>query len=601
MVKYNPNSNFLKIDSFNGMSTLLEVNNWPQGELPLALKDLVEALGEEALTSTTIYSSGYEYSSEEEAIQATFDYLETNITNNTKGSGIVGRRTRNTEISIDSESSGEPPETLYNFSIGSSDGAIDTPNFWDNIEYEHDGSIEINSYTGNELINLYNSLENVKEKLNTYFTLLNTIKNILNNISNGIGTLGKLEFTKNKLSGIDSTIFSYISTIEVYKNIIDEYSIIVSGDTPIIGISGGLIINTTNFNANNSELNSKLLYLKGKCIELRNEISTRVNSTYGTSQGDILYELLSLRNFWLDERILKPKGSLFIKESLNKSLIDLEAEASSKKDILTKLFSNDETHWLPKPILFAAFYNPLTEESNNDIIFTKRINIVFSNQKYGTTSIYKKFIEYSNFNELTLSNDNEDWGTAFVNNFNGTEYKDLEIISTPGTYLYKIETVYDDPEGESSSWFNNILGEEFNYEKIIGQQWSIKVEIDFSGYVYIENKINKIISSVEKKEEETNSTYYILTLENNIISNGTIQNIYGISDNYFLKSLTNCEFIDANKIFTKNDKSNDYIYIEGKINPIVDSSPYIKNFEEGFIYTLENNISETILFFYTIE
>ena len=601
MVKYNPNSNFLKIDSFNGMSTLLEVNNWPQGELPLALKDLVEALGEEALTSTTIYSSGYEYSSEEEAIQATFDYLETNITNNTKGSGIVGRRTRNTEISIDSESSGEPPETLYNFSIGSSDGAIDTPNFWDNIEYEHDGSIEINSYTGNELINLYNSLENVKEKLNTYFTLLNTIKNILNNISNGIGTLGKLEFTKNKLSGIDSTIFSYISTIEVYKNIIDEYSIIVSGDTPIIGISGGLIINTTNFNANNSELNSKLLYLKGKCIELRNEISTRVNSTYGTSQGDILYELLSLRNFWLDERILKPKGSLFIKESLNKSLIDLEAEASSKKDILTKLFSNDETHWLPKPTLFAAFYNPLTEESNNDIIFTKRINIVFSNQKYGTTSIYKKFIEYSNFNELTLSNDNEDWGTAFVNNFNGTEYKDLEIISTPGTYLYKIETVYDDPEGESSSWFNNILGEEFNYEKIIGQQWSIKVEIDFSGYVYIENKINKIISSVEKKEEETNSTYYILTLENNIISNGTIQNIYGISDNYFLKSLTNCEFIDANKIFTKNDKSNDYIYIEGKINPIVDSSPYIKNFEEGFIYTLENNISETILFFYTIE
>jgi len=601
MVKYNPNSNFLKIDSFNGMSTLLEVNNWPQGELPLALKDLVEALGEEALTSTTIYSSGYEYSSEEEAIQATFDYLETNITNNTKGSGIVGRRTRNTEISIDSESSGEPPETLYNFSIGSSDGAIDTPNFWDNIEYEHDGSIEINSYTGNELINLYNSLENVKEKLNIYFTLLNTIKNILNNISNGIGTLGKLEFTKNKLSGIDSTIFSYISTIEVYKNIIDEYSIIVSGDTPIIGISGGLIINTTNFNANNSELNSKLLYLKGKCIELRNEISTRVNSTYGTSQGDILYELLSLRNFWLDERILKPKGSLFIKESLNKSLIDLEAEASSKKDILTKLFSNDETHWLPKPTLFAAFYNPLTEESNNDIIFTKRINIVFSNQKYGTTSIYKKFIEYSNFNELTLSNDNEDWGTAFVNNFNGTEYKDLEIISTPGTYLYKIETVYDDPEGESSSWFNNILGEEFNYEKIIGQQWSIKVEIDFSGYVYIENKINKIISSVEKKEEETNSTYYILTLENNIISNGTIQNIYGISDNYFLKSLTNCEFIDANKIFTKNDKSNDYIYIEGKINPIVDSSPYIKNFEEGFIYTLENNISETILFFYTIE
>jgi hypothetical protein len=201
-----------------------------------------------------------------------------------------------------------------------------------------------------------------------------------------------------------------------------------------------------------------------------NSIISTLDTVYNQAETAIFTLLSDMRLFWVEARVGKPTGSLIAVNGLGTASNSKTTEINQAENALNSLFPGNRDRWLPKPKIFASFYNPSiydafnapTPEQVGDVE-QNAIEIVWDGLKNASDyQVHRRL--FSAVDWLTFSNDDQWTGpisTYTDQNDDGTiktSFKDTGIVSGE-VYVYRIRTT-DTPNnyGSDQSDILNELG-----------------------------------------------------------------------------------------------------------------------------------------------
>lgn len=352
----------------------------------------------------------------------------------TRGSGLRGRRTENSEV--------------YQYLIDSlwyvGQSGTDNPHYY-------------NAPERTSLLNGLSGLISNLEDGGTVQTLLDNIQTELEDIENGDNVLFS-EAGANIDPDIESQLLTDINEIPTYKDVLDT----TVGDSadPITSttlwgyynyfnqftagnnISAQSGYNQTTFNNNLSSLYSFLSPLISVLQSRSSSIPAKLGSR---TEG-----LKKWRFFWLKENIEKPVSPLVSLNGIEGAKTSNAKNINNANDSLEILFPNQQERWILVPQLFAAYYNPVRDKETFEPII--EINeLIWSGQPHASKYvIYRKELEdVSEFEDNWVDGIIDDWDikneeTGFVL----TTYQDIGTDPSK-TYVYRVQTF--DEENDPSN------------------------------------------------------------------------------------------------------------------------------------------------------
>lgn len=395
---------------------------------------------------------------------------------------------------------------------------------------------EIQDFLSNEIITyeefdsdptlFRNNLHNLNQMIQDYKETLNHIYNALQNLESNPNipefSRDDVYNTSSEISAIE-TLINTIET-EISGNNLNELNILFQGSL------------------GESDFNSYIADLQTILEAIRDGVETRVQSDYF---DNVLEGLKKWREFWIKERIIKPTGSLTIRKSVEDNLEDIEKEIKNKNESIKTLLAERE-EWIPTPMVFAAFYDPIFEpqEEGEEIDFIRRISVIYSTQQHAEEYfIYRKTI--SDF-ETGISEDvNEEWGEEFkLAKLGDLEmYRDTyNLEGDLQEYIYRVEAVntiedYDEDSEEPSSIQSPITSEKID---IISGDINNKYLIINSFaelYILLNDKVNYI-----KETQELEDGNFRITLRDSFISiPDYIYPLTCVAPNHFMEELKESE------------------------------------------------------------
>lgn len=463
-----------------------------EGVIKLLGAFLEEQIGEEAEN----FTSGL-YNTSQEALEAAIEH-------SSFGSGIKGKRTRG--LTIEEEVAIGGGVTKYRFVMDTSNSEF--PNFWgDDTEFSK--------------TTFMSNLSSILGSLSRYIIVLENIYNAMINIKKSDG-----DSNRNKsfpdFSTQDGDIFDdesgSESLLNYVRNNLNQANIANSFLETATGSEGAAFNNIV------STLDQNLTNIKNKMIE-------RVETNYFENA---MIWLKKWRLFWIKERMFKYSGSLIslvnLKKALDISTRELEAKESTL-DIIS--FNTDE--WITPPEIVATYYNPIIMETKIDednYLFdeTRRVSLViFGEEHVEYYNVFRKTLE--EVEDLDFSE--EDWvdGELSKKSFEKI-YDDMFNMEEDTIFVYRIQAVDNNNKKYSKSKQSKILGKEIVVEEVASSR-EIKTKEDVGGYIYIDNKVNFVINSINTENG------FLLELKNEInnLSVDRFNNLTSVSSNYFLQNL----------------------------------------------------------------
>lgn len=450
------------------------------------------------VSDTTTVTSLYEYVDASAAEAAAISFLYPN--NYSKiGKGIRGRRTRNVEITTESNS-----DPLYRYIIGG-DATTDEPTFYSNLT-------DINSQGGGEKTEFLTNLNNLISSINDtsdYQSKLTEIYNAIYDIKNGNNEIFEEASMSTDID--DDTI-----AITTLKNNLDIY-VGTNTDTLIDDTLWGYYNWFNTADGTEGTFDTNLTNLETLINTIKTTITTRFNNIEGII-GDInpasFTKLRKWRYFWINTIIGKPTSSLINLNGMNTAISTANNTLNKANEELSTLFGStaiDREKYIPTPELVTSFNNHKRDDEGN--IIQLRIGFAYIGQAHATKyKIYRRTID-------NITYDNEQWNDTVylevtdLDNKTGNVkmiYNDIDNNFTIGDiYCYRVRTfdetndsfisaseeskIYDDTNEYS---FTEIVNGKINIgenDLSIGQIILIKNTTSNNGFYFINYKNEEII------------------------------------------------------------------------------------------------------------
>ena len=484
---YPPDANNLGAKTFNESADFLTTND-DQGETEggivsnlIAGSDIKIAIGEVA--------------SQNADARGPFDslILAEEHRDETRGSGILGRRTENSEITSDID------ENTFEEYWEVGENGIDFPD-WYNTPYK---------------TNFESALTSIISSLNTYKNHLDDIKEKLQFILDGNHALfEEASMSSDMPIGDISAINTLQTTIQQYIDDLQTELNYFSGFTASddISLQSGYV--RIDFNNKLTTiiptlLNDIITTLQTRAIEVRTV--TNYNNASESFRNWI--------KFWIKQSIGKYDGPLLSINGMQNDVIPSAiASLSNANEALQILFGTEYNRYLAQPNVFAAFFNPTLNEETGEII-SKRVGIVWmANIAANRYNIYRRRIT----NEIVLLN-NDEWNSSYLaeefaeTNEQGTMVRsdftdESNEIQNGGLFVYRVKSFDTNTSPKAWNRLDIVLNQDTSSRQsdIIGKTYSIAsieenvIELyekasESFGVCFIENKYYGVLKVKDKK------------------------------------------------------------------------------------------------------
>lgn len=385
------------------------------------------------------------------------------LANNRLGSGLLGKRTENIEIST----TGAPPSV--SFSVGT--GGADTPSYYSDPE---------KTTLLNSISSLITASSNLLSTLNNLYTDINDIKVGSNPLFND----------PNMAADVNDDRTSITNLITAINTAIGTNADIVTDNTywGYYNWFSSAVGNEANFNTYLGDLNTLN-------TSYNSTITTRagnIHSIIGNGSIDYNSGLRKWRTFWIITIIGKPIASLITYNALQIAIdnaVNSLDNANSVLDVLLGTANLDQ--WIPTPVLYATYYNPVRTKTG--IITQQRVGMVYDGQAHAT--------KYNIYRRLTSNTplDNTNWGDSVYSVYNAIDtntgnisnlFEDTNIILN-NSYVYRIQTVDEtnDPSYSTTSLQSKVYDDSqtFTFTAITN---SIQETVVVGGITYKVSKLN---------------------------------------------------------------------------------------------------------------
>lgn len=393
-LNFNTGSNFLTTNGDNGET---------QGGIVVDILNAIEKIGEEASQNDNSRGS---FNTESEAEE---------LRDETKGSGILGKRTENSEVFNDGTE--EEPE----WKVGKN--GIDNPHWYnDGKDFE-------------------NALQSIINELEIYETHIGSIKSYLEFIENGehaqfeeAGMSENMPIDDiNRITTLENNIQNFISDLQEE---LEYFSSFTASDD---------ISNQPNYNENvfNNKLQNTVPNLLNS---IRTTLQSRANVVgtnidFNNTEGSFRKWLV----FWIKQAIGKFDGALVTINGIRDNTIpNAEKSLENANEAIETLFGDDFTRFLIRPEVFAAFYNPEIDEETGEVI-SKNTGLIWSaNLAANRYNIYRRNVTTST---SLLSNDTQWQESDRIKQFVDlneaetmvrSDYTDKNVSS--GIYVYRVKS-----------------------------------------------------------------------------------------------------------------------------------------------------------------
>ena len=407
--------------------------------------DLDSAIGEEAEFDEDGKRASFDTESEAQ------EYAE-----NTRGSALLGKRTE--DSTVFSETFNE--ETTWY--VG--DGERDQPEYYEGSE-KNDLLSSISNYISSlenyrdHIIKIKEELQNIENEENEIFEEYSQMKEdvYLDDIQNIENLVNEI----NDYLGEEEDILSESETLYAYKYFFEN----ATGEEGISDTESDYVFNDELINL--KSFDSILSSIESRADEIT---STSSNQLGNTSSGDAsdFSGLRKLRNFWIEQRILKQKGNYLLYRSMQRNEGSQLKELRIANDKIEALEGDDRSIWILKPKILTVFNDHRRNDSGE--ILQRRVGMAIDGQQHATR--YEFFRK--EMNEINISDINEEWNEeeTIIGTLEGEEdqkddgtlknvFNDLDVLEG-NIYLYRGKVVDEenDPYGSSSSRQSDIALEE---------------------------------------------------------------------------------------------------------------------------------------------
>lgn len=365
----------------------------------------------------------------------------------------------------------------------------------------------------NEILNYANAIEN------NYITFLLETKSLLERIQNGENEIFE-DFEDMK----EDVHFDDIGDIDTLISQLNDFiGTEEDGLTSLMGYynwfnnaSGS----EESFDNNLENLRSFLTSGGSAHSLIRNRIENNILSDSsavlgnisGGSAGDFT-GLRKQRNFWIETRILKQKGSFLMKNSISMAADGAIKEigiANSKVEVLE---GQQYNLWIPKPILLVTYLNPKLDDEG--LITERRVGVVYNGQQHAT----KYLIFRKDFNDVDFSN-NDFWdeGSTLIGemtardidtNFVKSVFMDNDVEQEKA-YIYRVRTIdeINDPSVGTTGSAQSDIFDEYRFFNFSSSNDRLNItdedfKIDSGNFILIKDSGSLDgVHLVTKKEEE---------------------------------------------------------------------------------------------------
>lgn len=389
----------------------------------------------------------------------------------TNGSGLLGKRTENSEI-IDND-----PDWY----VG--ENGTDYPDYYDTTERTN-----LLTY----LQTIITNLGNYNDLLDDLTEFITEINNEENQLFSDMNILSDSHFSTNiigdltDISSTKSSLTSYRSEVQTAYDYFNSFT----ASTDISGQSG---YSQATFNA---WLTTTLPALMDNIIGVLQGRSDDLLTKLGT----ISTGLKKYRYFWILEQIKKPTSPLIILDSIDTAISDAESNIEKANNILNLLINN-VNQYITEPLLVSvsknSLYNPLT-----GIEEIPRIGLIW------VPSIFcPKYKIYRRTFLPTETPNNSNWSETYLYDWHVDQDEDTGYITSVFfdtsfteniVYQYRVQAVDSESEGDTSpldradlfdsksnqSWLYNPI-DQYNVTSIVDGKIIVSTEHDFTAGQYI--------------------------------------------------------------------------------------------------------------------